>query len=123
MSRKWLLLLAVLCCAFVAAEEHEDHEPRSGRWPRVRADHLAANPSCICCGRKADRVHHLKPFHLHPELELEDSNLRSMCQDCHFSIGHLWNFKNENPDLDKHAKMLLEAKAKADKARKTTVAL
>lgn len=92
-------------------------ESRSPLWTAVRNRFIKANPSCVCCGRKAEEVHHLKPFHLGGP-ELDPSNLRSLCRDCHFAFGHLWNFKNENPDLDFHASILLKAKTAADERRK-----
>lgn len=93
---------------------------RSPQWPAVRKRHIDGHPNCVVCGRKAEEVHHLRPFHLEPSLELEPSNLRSLCRDCHFAVGHLWNFSNENPDLDAHAEMLRTAKRAADERRKHT---
>lgn len=74
---------------------------RSGAWPRVRREHLAENPECIACGRKKDlEVHHVQPYHKRPDLELDRSNLVSMCGDpCHFVFGHLMNWKRANPDV------------------------
>lgn len=63
--------------------------PRSGAWPRVRAEHLERVPACEACGtRKALQVHHVKPFHEYPELELEPSNLMTLCPWCHLHHGH-----------------------------------
>jgi hypothetical protein len=50
-------------------------------------------------------VHHIRPFHLHPDLELEPSNLITLCEadkggvNCHLFIGHLGNFKSFNVDV------------------------
>ena len=93
-------------------------DSRSSRWPALRNRHITAHPNCIACGGKATTVHHLRPFHLRPDLELDPGNLRSMCDNCHLHIGHLGNFQNENPDLDQHADMLLRAKQAADLKRK-----
>ena len=78
---------------------------RSSRWPTVRAAHLVENPSCAVCGAKKElNVHHKKPFHLHPELELERSNLITLCDEgarnCHLLFGHLLDFSASNPDVD-----------------------
>ena len=50
--------------------------PRSAGWAKVEKDFLAKNPICaICSTNKKLNVHHKKPFHLHPELELDVNNL------------------------------------------------
>lgn len=82
--------------------------PRSPRWPRTRLIHLAAEPFCKFCGHTNDlEVHHISPFHLHPELELDQTNLITLCeavpQECHLHIGHLGNWKNFNPNVREQA--------------------
>jgi 5-methylcytosine-specific restriction endonuclease McrA len=74
---------------------------RSYKWQTVRKEHLKNNPSCIACGRnKKLEVHHIKPVHLHPELELDPSNLVTLCADpCHILFGHLMDFKSWNKDV------------------------
>lgn len=79
---------------------------RSTRWPKVRAKHLESHPVCACCeGSKDLSVHHIHPFHLYPNLELEPDNLVTLCEskkngiNCHLLLGHLGNFKNVNPDV------------------------
>ena len=77
---------------------------RSPRWPAVRAAHLRAFPACEACGG-SDRVevHHLMPFHSHPELELEPRNLLTLCvsgpggMSCHLVIGHGGDWRARNP--------------------------
>lgn len=80
---------------------------RSGRWHTVRNHHLVDNPSCAVCGGKKNlEVHHKKPFHLHPELELDQSNLITLCEakregvNCHLFFGHLGNYRDVNLTLD-----------------------
>lgn len=92
---------------------------RSPKWSALRNRFLADHPACCVCGAKSTTVHHAKPFHLFPALELEESNLRSMCDRCHLLIGHLGNFQNYNPDIDKHIKTLNAAKVAADIERKS----
>lgn len=77
--------------------------PRSRLWRRVRTEHLTKNPSCAACGgRRKLEVHHLIPFHLAPELELEPSNLLTLCErkrlgvNCHLFFGHLGNYRTLN---------------------------
>lgn len=70
---------------------------RSRGWSKVRREHLKANPTCAACGSKRLlQVHHIVPFHEQPELELEPSNLISLCgfKDCHINIGHGGSFKH-----------------------------
>lgn len=81
-------------------------EKRSKDWPKVRDLHLKENPVCAVCGCKVGvEVHHIKPFHLYPELELETSNLISLCEtkkygvNCHLFFGHLGNYRSENLHL------------------------
>ena len=76
---------------------------RSPKWSKVRKAHLLNNPLCAVCGKKTKlEVHHIKPFHLHPELELESTNLITLCESgkggvvCHLHFGHLGNYKKIN---------------------------
>jgi len=91
-----------------------DKEPsgskRSDKWPRIRKAHLAKSPTCaVCGGSKKLEVHHIRPFHLHPDLELEDSNLITLCENkadgvnCHLLFGHLGNFKSFNTNVRRDA--------------------
>jgi len=78
---------------------------RSGSWARVRREHLEREPQCIACGRaRALEVHHVQPYHEHPELELDPQNLVSLCgEPCHFVFGHLLNWKKSNPRVREDA--------------------
>ena len=84
---------------------------RSSKWAGVRADYLKLNPVCESCGR-ADKleVHHVVPFHIAPELELNPSNLLSLCENkkngvnCHLFFGHLGDYKSYNVDAIADAK-------------------
>lgn len=74
---------------------------RSPKWPSVRKEHLKSNNKCIACGRdKKLEAHHIKPVHLFPGLELDPSNLVTLCADpCHLLFGHLLNFKSWNSEV------------------------
>lgn len=77
-------------------------QKRSSRWPVIRREHLIFHPVCECCGGKKNlEVHHIKPFHLFSEFELEEDNLVTLCEkkSCHISMGHLYSFKSYNPDI------------------------
>lgn len=71
---------------------------RSPEWRKVRAKHLKENPECAFCGKKQlhMQVHHVWPFHIQPELELEPSNLITLCREHHFLVGHLLNWSSYN---------------------------
>lgn len=70
---------------------------RSGKWSEVRKDFLKLHPACEACGVKDDlNVHHIKPFHQFPELELDPSNLITLCRKHHFEVGHLGNWRTAN---------------------------
>lgn len=83
---------------------------RSPKWQKVRNIHLRENPTCaVCKGTTKLEVHHKKPFHLHPELELDPDNLITLCECashgviCHLLIGHLGNYKSLNESVDEDA--------------------
>jgi 5-methylcytosine-specific restriction protein A len=83
---------------------------RSSRWPSCRRQFLRQNPTCaVCGGKKKLEVHHKKPFHLHPALELDFENLITLCENkkdgvnCHLLFGHLGNFKSFNKNVDTDA--------------------
>ena len=85
---------------------------RSPRWSAVRAAHLKRNPTCAACGtRDKLEVHHVRPFHLFPNLELDPANLMTLCEtggNCHIMLGHLKNWKSYNLDVRKDAEVLLQ---------------
>lgn len=101
---------------------------RSSHWPTVEKHFREANPKCAIC-ESVDRlnVHHKKPFHLHPELELDTNNLITLCMskmECHLMIGHGDDFKAYNPNIETDAPLLnkdiskfaeVAARAKLDK--------
>ena len=75
---------------------------RSPKWPGVEHAHLKLFPTCAACGSSEKlNVHHKRPFHLHPELELDPNNLITLCMenDCHIYIGHGDDFKAYNPNV------------------------
>lgn len=77
---------------------------RSGKWPALRDKWLKEHPTCCISGLKMDlEVHHVKPVHLFPDLELEWSNLRTASRPYHFLCGHYCNWSDWNKDFDQHA--------------------
>lgn len=72
---------------------------RSGKWPAVRAAHLKREPECQACLRTKElEVHHIRPVHTGGP-ELDDSNLITLCHDCHFTVGHGCNWKHWRPEV------------------------
>jgi HNH endonuclease len=79
---------------------------RSSRWPAVRLAHLLQHPRCELCGNESHlEVHHVEPFHLAPERELDPANLITLCEqspalkglNCHLFAGHLGSWSAINP--------------------------
>lgn len=88
---------------------------RSKEWSKVRKQHLIDNPCCAACGEtKKVEVHHIKPFHLNPELELDPSNLITLCETatkgiiCHLFIGHRGCYKDFNPNVREDAEAIFK---------------
>lgn len=71
---------------------------RSNEWPKLRKAWLKKYPHCALCGGKTKvTVHHIRPFHLHPELELDKTNFVTLCEgkkglNCHLMFGHFGDF-------------------------------
>ena len=80
---------------------------RSPKWSEVRKRHLENNPNCAACGKnKKVEVHHKKPVHIHPELELDPSNLITLCADpCHILFGHFMDWKSWNITVEEDCKV------------------
>lgn len=77
---------------------------RSPHWCSVRAAHLKLHPVCEACGGTDHlEVHHEAPYHVHPERELSEDNLVTLCEapgkDCHYALGHAYNWHGWNPDV------------------------
>lgn len=83
---------------------------RSSKWRKVRAAWLETHPRCcVCDGNKKIEVHHIVPFHVRPDLELDDRNLATVCErkkygiNCHLLIGHLGRYRGANKDFRRDA--------------------
>jgi 5-methylcytosine-specific restriction enzyme A len=77
---------------------------RSPKWPALARKHLREHPACEACGEKNNVVpHHKKPVHLFPDLELDPTNLVTLCEsanlNCHLCFGHLRLWKSFNASV------------------------
>lgn len=93
---------------------------RSGKWPGVRKRFLETFDCCAVCGSKDKlEVHHLIPFQEAPHLELEFSNLITLCESrpwyCHLIFGHLGDYRAINLECRKD---VLEWAAKVQTRKK-----
>lgn len=66
----------------------------SALWEKVRAEVLSEQHyECQYCKEKglyvpASTVHHVKYLRLFPQLALTKSNLKAICDECHYFIHH-----------------------------------
>jgi len=85
---------------------------RSSAWRGTRKRFIELNSTCAACGGTSFlNVHHKEPYHLEPKLELEPSNLITLCMgkfECHLMLGHGDDFKAYNRDVAHHAAMTLK---------------
>ena len=77
--------------------EHAGSFYSSSAWKRLRNTYLSNHPLCECCLEHnkvtaAEHVHHKQPWDRGEteeekwELFLKESNLMSLCQDCHMAM-------------------------------------
>lgn len=88
--------------------------PRSSQWGSFRNEFLKKHPYCEACGVKAETAHHIKSFARNPELELSESNLCALCDECHLVLAHLKSFKRLDEDIRNVVKLF---RAKVEKQR------
>ncbi len=78
-------------------------EARSTHWPKARREHLLRQPACAACGGTEHlEVHHIHPYHLFPDRELDQANLITLCEgpcNCHLTFGHLHSWQAYNPGV------------------------
>lgn len=99
--------------------ERKKERERSPRWASVRDAFVEKNPVCAACGGVTElQVHHRKPFHEFPDLELEEANLIVLCMgpyECHLRVGHGGDYKFYNPNVGGDAAWVrLEPTSRAD---------
>ena len=88
--------------------ERDKAKNRSSGWVEVRDAHLEKFPECAACGgTSALQVHHVVPYAMAPDLELDPTNLITLCMgefDCHLRLGHGGSFQHHNPRVVSDAK-------------------
>lgn len=82
----------------------ERHTSRSPQWPALRDRWIAGRCCAVCGANKFVEAHHIIPFEIAPEKELDEANLVPLCSDdhgcdCHLLFGHLGSFLCYNPDI------------------------
>lgn len=113
-------LILVTYALFAQEKPSEQVEPRSSRWPAVRAEHLRRHGECAACGQRDSlQVHHVIPFAVAGQAdadgdgitnELDPDNMITLCSDgighthCHLMLGHSGNFRCHNPHVVRDAK-------------------
>ena len=87
-------------------------QKRADGWLEFRDAYVRDNPECVVCGAKKKlQVHHIVPFHVAPDLELDPTNLLTLCVNkkyginCHLLVGHLGNYRRVNPAVELDAMM------------------
>lgn len=80
---------------------------RSPKWAAFSKKFLRGK-CCAVCGRSDQVVpHHKKPYHLYPELELDETNLIPLCEgrtvNCHLAVGHLFRWASWNETVESDA--------------------
>jgi len=88
----------------------QDKPARSPKWAKFRREFLKRNPACAGCGTKTKlEVHHIRPYHLFPNLELDENNCVVLCDQssgsCHLVLGHLKDWTSWNESVLEDAKI------------------
>lgn len=83
-------------------------QKRSKHWRKAKKEYYSKHGrKCSFCGTtKKVELHHILPFHLFPDLELDEKNLIPLCdgggkygmRSCHF-FAHLGDWKKFNPNI------------------------
>lgn len=84
---------------------------RSSQWPRVRKEYLRGHEECEVCGKRKGllrslEAHHILPFHLFPDKELEIDSLVAVCRSCHWSFCHFFSWASFNKDIKQDIKRI-----------------
>ena len=96
-----------------------NHTTKAGRsgfynseeWATKRAEILSRdNHECQWCKSEGKvtsasdsvlEIDHIQELKEHPELALDNDNLRTLCKDCHNKRHNRMNYKHRNPKINK----------------------
>lgn len=87
---------------------------RSSKWPKFRSENIS--DTCACCGKSVRFLrkfrmclHHITPFHIRPDLELNPANVLTLCNNprCHLDRGHLGDWRSWNWNVTKDCELWL----------------
>lgn len=82
---------------FIPGEPEPFLVPRKPGWRKLSNDWMAKYPRCELCGSEEGCVpHHVLPVHKYPDLELDRSNLITLCPPHHLTFGHLNSWRSWN---------------------------
>ena len=72
---------------------------RSSGWREFREKHI--KDFCELCLKKGIplELHHVLPFHLYENLELDHTNVVTGCRPCHLKFYHLGSFRSFNETI------------------------
>lgn len=83
---------------------------RDPRWAQFRREIIFQRGyKCEATGKTENiELHHCKPFHKYPELELDPDNVILLERGVHFDIAHLCSWRSWNKDIKEDARKLRE---------------
>ena len=82
---------------------------RSPKWSTFRKEFIKDKKCSVCGATTKLEAHHIIPFYILPELELDPNNLMVLCRNkkfgvnCHLFIGHIGDFRKYNRTVKKDA--------------------
>jgi hypothetical protein len=82
--------------------------PRSSHWSTFRINFLRGRSCSGCDSTRELEAHHIVPFHIDPDRELDVDNLIPLCRECHYQIGHLRDWQTANPHVRDDAAVYLQ---------------
>jgi 5-methylcytosine-specific restriction enzyme A len=59
---------------------------KSAAWLKFRREFLAEHADCALCSQSAQHVHHLTPYWLVGDQDLDPSAFAALCNSCHSKI-------------------------------------
>lgn len=69
-------------------------KPRSSQWEPLSKELKKRWPICCFTGMPTTVIHHIRPWHLFPELELDENNLAPVADWAHLYVAHVGNYSH-----------------------------